>query len=115
MKNLVKYTIVNALSLWIIDSMSESIAFNGAMPLVITALALALLNATVKPILKAISLPVTVLTLGLFSLVINGAVLWMAFAMSNGSYISSFGSAIWIALVLAVLNGLIGPVLGKDD
>jgi putative membrane protein len=115
MKNLVKYTIVNALSLWIIDSFSESVSFSGAAPLLVTALALALLNSTVKPILKAVSLPVTVLTLGLFSLVINGAVLWMAFAMSNGSNISSFGSAIWIALVLAVLNGLIGPVLGKDD
>lgn len=104
--------LTNAISLYIIDYFSASIAFSDTMAVFMTALILTLLNMTIKPILKVISMPISFLTFGLFSLVINGIVLYAAFAMSDGSAISSFGAAIWIAIVLAVLNSVIGKILG---
>jgi putative membrane protein len=114
MKKILQGLFINVVSLWIIDHFSSSIAFADNWALFFTALALTLLNATVKPILKLISLPVTILTLGLFSLIINGAVLWLAFSMNEGSSIGSFGDAVWIAIVLAVLNSILGTFVGKD-
>ena len=114
MKKILQGLFINVVSLWIIDHFSSSIAFADNWALVITALVLTLFNATVKPIIKLISLPVTVLTLGLFSLIINGAVLWIAFSMNSGSYISSFGDAVWIAIILAILNSILETFVGSD-
>ena len=115
MKKLIGAWFIDTISLWIIDYFSASISFADRWAVVFTGLALAVLNATIKPILKAISLPVTILTLGLFSLIINGAVLWLAFSMNEGSFIASFGDAVWISIVLAVLNSVLASVFGIKD
>lgn len=98
--------IINALSLWIIDHFSASIAFADYPALAVTALALTILNMTIKPLLKVLAFPLTAVTLGLFSFVINGLVLFAAFRFSDGSSIASLGSAIWISIILAFLNGV---------
>lgn len=113
MSKFIEVWLLNAVSLWIIDRFSESIAFSDVWAIVFTALALTILNQTIKPILKVVSFPLTVVTFGLFSLVLNGAVLWAAFALSNGSSIASFGSAIWISIVLAILNSILDSLFGK--
>ncbi len=101
---------VNAVSLWIIDFFSASVTFTDTMSVLVTALALTVLNLTIKPVLKFLSAPLSFLTFGLFSIVVNGFVLWTAFELSNGSQIASFGSAIWISIVLAVLNSVINKL-----
>lgn len=113
MSKFVELWIINALSLWIIDHFSSSVYFSDVMAVIFTALALTLLNSTIKPFLKVISLPLNVVTLGLFSLVINGLVLWAAFSFSIGSSIASFGSAVWISIVLAFLNSVLENVFSK--
>ncbi len=106
MSRFLELWIVNALSLWIIDHFSTSVAFSDYVALLITALALTILNQTIRPLLKVLSFPIEVLTLGLFSFVINGLVLWAAFSFSSGSSIASFGTAVWISIVMAILNGI---------
>ena len=105
--------IINALSLWVIDHFSSSVAFADIAALAVTALAVTILNQTIKPLLKVMAFPLTVTTLGLFSFVINGLVLWAAFRFSNGSTIASFGSAVWISILLAFLNGVLEHVFVK--
>jgi putative membrane protein len=105
--------IINALSLWVIDHFSSSVAFADIAALAVTALAVTILNQTIKPLLKVMAFPLTVTTLGLFSFVINGLVLWAAFRFSNGSTIASFGSAVWISILLAFLNGVFEHVFVK--
>jgi len=105
--------IINALSLWIIDHFSSSVAFADIAALAVTALAVTILNQTIKPLLKVMAFPLTVTTLGLFSFVINGLVLWAAFRFSDGSTIASFGSAVWISILLAFLNGVFEHVFVK--
>lgn len=82
------------------------------------ALFLSLINIGIKPILQILSLPITVLTLGIFYLVVNTLLLYLAAWLANGIFgvgfvIMSFGSAfvasIVISIVSALLNALIGP------
>ena len=74
---------------------------------------LAFLNATLKPILKILALPLTCLTLGLFSFVINAAVLWLAASLDLGFTITGSGlNAFLAALLASVLISCINAVLG---
>lgn len=100
----------------VIGSHSETI-----LPFVVLAAVLALLNSFIKPLLQVISLPITCLTLGLFALVVNTLVLYLAVWIGNGLfntgfYIDGFLNALFasivISLVTAILNALIG--VNKD-
>lgn len=75
-----------------------------------------LLNMTVRPVLRLLGLPLTILTLGLFALVINAAVFLLAGVLAQavglGLDIASFGSAFWGAIIMAVVNWLLGPLTG---
>lgn len=78
--------------------------FGDAILLVIV---LAVLNAIVKPILKLIGLPITVLTLGLFLLVINAAIVMIADAMLPGFKLDGFLSALLFSVVLSVVTAVV--------
>ena len=71
--------------------------------MIVTALVLGLLELVIKPILRFLSIPITVLTLGLFSLVINGFVFYLAFSFVDGAYIKSFPTAIFLSIVMTIL------------
>ncbi len=81
--------------------------FVGAL---IAALVLGLLNATIKPLLVAISLPINILTLGLFTLVISALIILLASAIVPGFRVSNFWWALLFGLVLAVLNPFMGAL-----
>ncbi|WP_461213265.1 phage holin family protein [Lacticaseibacillus sp. GG6-2] len=70
----------------------------------IGALVLGILNGLVKPVIKLLSLPLTILTLGLFLLVINGFMLELMTWFVSGIYFSGFGSMIILALVISFIN-----------
>ena len=70
----------------------------------IAAVVLAALNLLIRPILFLLTLPITIVTLGLFSLVINALLVWLASALVPGFAVSGFGSAFLFALVLAIIN-----------
>lgn len=85
-----------------------------------TALALAFVNALIKPVVQLLSLPITCLTLGLFALVINASMLELASYLSRnvfhaGIYIESFGSAMLGAVVVSVMTAVLGSVTGATD
>ena len=114
MKKLLRNLIVEAISLWVVDLLFGGIWFEGIVPVIETAAMLAILNSFLKPLLKILSLPVTILTLGLFSLVVNGFILYLAFDFVQGAYIASMTAAILAAIVLAVVNGFVESVLTDD-
>ena len=85
-----------------------------------TALALAFLNALIKPVVQFFALPITCLTLGLFSLVINASMLELASYLSRaifntGIYIMSFGSALVGAIIISIVTALLGIVFDTSD
>lgn len=113
MKKLIRMWIVNSISLWVVDTFLSGISFSDGWAVVSTALALTLINMIIKPVLRVLSLPITILTFGLFSLVVNGAVLSMAFRFSSGSYLNGFGTAIIASIILALCNSVLESVLNK--
>lgn len=104
MKTLLTTWVLDILGLVIVDGIMDSISFSSIGALIVTALVLALLNATIKPLLKILTFPLAFLTLGLFYWIISALVLYWSFGLSAGSYISSFGSAMWASLLLSLIN-----------
>jgi putative membrane protein len=84
---------------------------------IMCALALSLVNALIKPIAQLISLPITILTLGIFYLVVNALMLELASYLSRnvfgaGISISSFGAAFLGALIISIVSAIVGAVTG---
>jgi putative membrane protein len=84
---------------------------DGPWSAVIAALLLGLINAVLRPILLFLTLPITILTLGLFALVINGAMLALVAALVEGIRVSGFGSAVIGALLISVTATLLSWLL----
>ena len=110
---------MNLLLRWIIASFSLFIAAwlvpgirvegNAWGVYAVMAVILGLINAIIRPILKLLSLPIIILTLGLFLLIINGITLWMASAIAVrlfyvGFYVDGFWSALLGALIISIVS-----------
>ena len=106
MKKLILRIALNAFALYIVTLLMSGLYFGSTTALMATALILTVLNATVKPVLKLISLPITLMTFGLFSLVINGVVLLVAMRYGGGR-VESLGTAVIAAIILSVINALL--------
>jgi len=106
------HLVVTAGLLMIVDRMVRGIRFDGWGAAFIVALALSVVNAIVRPVMVILTLPVTVVSLGLFLLVINAFMLWLAIRIAPGASIDGFGSALWGSLLLTILNIAIGVAFG---
>jgi len=76
---------------------------------------LTLFNMFIKPIIKVLTLPINVITLGLFSLVINGAVFWYLGTFIKGFSVSTFYAAFVGALMVSVINWLLNKIFHFDE
>ncbi|MDF1485185.1 phage holin family protein [Ramlibacter sp. H39-3-26] len=79
----------------------------------IAAFVIGLLNAVLRPVLVLLTLPVTVVTLGLFLFVINALMFWAAAAVLDGFQVRSFGAALLGSLIYSLLGVLIESALGS--
>lgn len=77
------------------------------------ALALGIVNAFVRPLMVLLTLPLTVLTFGLFLLVVNALVLWLVAALVPGVRVRGFGPAFFGSLLLTVLNLAVDVLVGR--
>ena len=80
----------------------------------IVALLLGVINAIVRPVMIALTIPITVFTFGLFLFVINALMLWLAAALAPGVRVEGFGAAFFGSLLLTILNILIAFVFGVN-
>ena len=81
----------------------------------LVALVLGLLNAIVRPVLVLLTLPITVLTLGLFLFVINGLMFWLVTRMLPGFTVTSFWWAVLAALLYSVISSFVSTTLLRRD
>lgn len=83
----------------------------------LASLVLAFLNAAIKPVLIILSLPITLITLGLFSIVINGFMLQMtSFIVGKNNFgFSSFGMAILVSVLMSIANVIVSNFFAKDS
>ncbi|WP_027481558.1 phage holin family protein [Deinococcus pimensis] len=117
MRSILIKIVVNALALWITTLVYSGVRFeNGgtAWDALVAGLVLGIVNALIRPVLLLFSLPATILTLGLFTLVINGVVLWIVASLTSLA-VSGFTGALVGALVLAVVSWLLDLVLHRVE
>lgn len=85
----------------------------------IFGLILSLINISIKPLMQVLSLPITVITLGIFYLVVNTLMLYVAAWLANGIFqvgidIATFGSAFVASIVISIVSSLMNSLVGKD-
>lgn len=86
----------------------------------IFGLILSLINISVKPLMQVLSLPITVITLGIFYLVVNTLMLYVAAWLANGIFqigidIATFGSAFVGSIVISIVSGIMNSIVGTKD
>ena len=106
--------VLSAVALLIVARIVPGFHVQGLMPALIAALVIGLLNATVGLLLKIITFPLTILTLGLFLLVVNGIMILLASAVVPGFRVYGFAPAFWGAVVLAILGMVIKAVVKES-
>lgn len=111
MKKISLFIVVNAISLYLVSLLMSSVQISSFGSLIVLTIIFGVLNLTIKPILQFFSLPITFLTLGFFSLIINAIVLKLAFSLVPGVYLYGFLSAIGASILLSVANTIIYNVL----
>ncbi len=97
---------VSSIALLVADYLMDSVRFEKSWVAIVTAIVLALLNTFVKPLLVLLTLPATILTLGLFMLVINAAMILLAREIVPGFSVDGFWYALLLSLFLSLVNGL---------
>ncbi|MEJ5302884.1 MAG: phage holin family protein [Bacteroidales bacterium] len=110
MKLLLRWT-ASAMGIAIIAWLLPGVAIDSFWTAMIVAAVLALLNIFVKPILVFLTIPVTLLTLGLFILVINAVIILMASSLVHGFLVDSF----WWALLFSLLNSLLNALINNSQ
>ena len=106
---------ITALALWVASHIFRGLKFDSTSALVVSALLLGFANAVVKPLLVVLTLPLTLLTFGLFLLVINALVLLLVAWLVRGFTLSGFWTAFFASIFISVLSVLIGALFGGDD
>lgn len=102
---------INLISLLAADYFINDVTIDGAYPAMLAALALSVINVTVRPILRLIALPVTIITLGLFIFVINGAMLLLVAWLVPGLEVLGLLAAIEGALIISVASWVLEVLL----
>lgn len=98
---------LNALALLLVSTVIPGIKVQGLLPALSAAFFLGLINAVVRPIILILTLPLTILTLGLFIPVINACLLKLVSLMIQGFEVHGFWSAVFGALLLSIVSGLL--------
>ncbi len=118
MKNMLLRLLINAVALWAaarwVDGIDLTTDWVGIL---IVALLFGLVNALIRPVVKFFAFPLIILTLGLATFVINGAMLWLTAQLTANLSVRGLGPAIVGSLVISVVSWLLSVVLpdGDDD
>jgi putative membrane protein len=108
--------VLNAVALLAVTWLLPSIQLTGLGAALIAALGLGLINTLVRPVLALLTLPITVLTLGIFYFVLNGLLFWMASALLPGFHVQGFASALLGAILYGVIAWALSALIpGKKD
>jgi putative membrane protein len=100
--------VIMSLSLWVTSYVFSGIKFANTSALIISALLLGFANAIVKPLLILFTLPLTLITFGLFLLVINALMILLVSSFVRGFEVSGFWTAFFAAIFISVISFLIG-------
>jgi putative membrane protein len=112
--------LVNAAALWVATRIVPGVTYDGGvMPFLGVALLFGVINATLRPLMKILTFPLILLTLGIFALVVNGLMLWLTSSLSSrlglGFHVSGFWAAFFGALVVSIVSALLSLTVRPDE
>lgn len=116
---LIATTLAVAIAVWAVPGIGFVGIGSAAADTLMFAVVLALLNMAVKPVLQVLSLPITILTFGIFYLVVNTSMIYLASAISGSLfgvdfYITSFDSAFLASIIISIASSLLTGLLSKN-
>ncbi len=104
---------LNTLGLWVADTVFDGIQFDSTGALWVSGLLLGLVNAVVRPVLILLTLPLTIVTLGLFLLVINALMVLLVAWLVPGFTVAGFWTGFFLAVFLSIFGWVTNLVLGR--
>ncbi|MBV2164473.1 phage holin family protein [Comamonas nitrativorans] len=113
MTRLLVQWLLNAGALLLVANVYSGVQVHSLTSALWAAIILGLLNTVVRPVLVLLTLPVTLVTLGLFLVVVNGLVFWLASALLGGLQVNGFWAAVWGALLYSALGLVIDSLLAR--
>lgn len=93
----------------------SGISINPLWVVLVVGACLTLFNMFIKPIIKILTLPINIITLGLFSLVINGAIFWYLGTLVKGFEVNTFTAAFIGALLVSIINWILNKIFHFDE
>lgn len=105
-------TFINAVGLWIASALVPGLSFASGVTLLVAALLLGIVNAIVRPIVVFLTLPITILTLGIFLFVVNALMLMLVAALLDGFLLSGFWAALFGSLIVSITSWLASWYVG---
>lgn len=107
-------------AVWLVPGIAVLGTTESWIAVAITGLALSLIDMSIKPLLQLLSLPITCLTFGIFYLVVNTAMLYLAAWVAEGIFdvylhIASFGSAFVAAIVVSIVSAIVNSLIGNEN
>ena len=106
--------LVNILALALAASLVPGIRLDGILPAVAAGVLLGIVNAVVRPVLLVLTLPITLITLGLFLFVLNGLCLWLVSWVVSGFHVAGFWSAVLGALCVSVVSWIVTALVSDS-
>lgn len=110
MKILIRWLILT-LAILLTPYVVNGIHVSGFVAALVVAAILGFINSIIKPIITLLTLPINIVTLGLFSLLVNGLILWFVATLVAGFTVDSLNAAVWGALVVSIINWLMSKVI----
>ncbi|SRR5260221_293388 len=115
MEKLLLRWVISAAALLFTAYVIPGISVSGIGAAFIAAAIIGLINATLGTILKVLTFPVTIITLGLFSLVINALMLMLAASVVSGFFVSGFLAAFFGSIVMSIVSAILGSLIPHED
>ena len=120
MRGIITKVVINAVAIWIATLVVADVTVgerggigHRILSLLVVGALFGIVNAFIKPVLIFLTLPINLLTLGLFTFVINAALLCLTAWLAPGFAIASFWSALALAVIVAIVNAVVGHVFGE--
>ena len=114
MKGIFLRTLITLLGLFLASGLVPGVNISGTSGFIFAAIMLGLVNAFIRPIALLLTLPITIVTLGLFMLVVNAAMFGFAAWMVDGFYVSGFWSAVFGSIVVSITATIASWYIGPD-
>jgi len=107
--------VINTVAVMVAANIVPGIDYGGPASLVVASLLLGILNVVLRPLLWLVSLPVVILTLGLFTWVINALLLYFVGQLVKSFHVADFWSALWGALIISLVSLVLNSLTGTGD